>query len=338
MPGSPASSTRAPLPSATRPFEVGTQGGELAGPADDPAARSRRGWWARGAFRTRTVGRLHERGRLGSRRRWTIEPGILLEDPLGELVEACGRVDAELVSQQGAEPSVHLEGLGGAAGTVEGKHQLGTGCFAQWVVRSERLHERDRVKMPAGRQEGLEPALDRPEVGLGELGDGALSGLVVGDLRKWVARPQPDGRVERRERVDRPTLSQVLAALVCEAAHANGVDGLRGYVEDVAGAAGRKDRARAFASAQGLAEVGDVGPERDGALRWRFAVPELLDESFRGDDSTDAHQEEDQQGALSSGRDRYFLPVDQHAERAEHLEVEGWSRALSRAHSHLPGR
>jgi hypothetical protein len=60
-----------------------------------------------------------------------------------------------------------------------------------------------------------------------------------------------------------------------------------------------------------------------GALRWRFAVPELLDESLGGYDATDAHQEEDQQGALPSGRDRYFLPVDQHAERTEHLEVEG---------------
>ena len=88
--------------------------------------------------------------------------------------------------------------------------------------------------MATEREQRLEPAFDRAEVGLGELGDRALHGLVVGDLGQRVAAPQTDRLVERGEGGLRVALPQLLATPFGEQAQPDGVHRLARDVQAVA--------------------------------------------------------------------------------------------------------
>ena len=301
---------------------------QLAGPTDDDR-RAGRHASRRPAGRAASAGADPDRRgstaptpRPGIRDRWSVQRRVLPEDALEEVVQPGRRVDAELVVEEGAEPAVHLEGLRRPPGPVERQHQQRAGLLPQWVVGGEALEPGQGVEVPADGEESREPALDRAEIGLGQLRDRALGGLVVGDVGERVPVPLPDRRVERGQRLLRPALPQVLAALLGAGGQPDRVHGLRRYVEGVPRSPGDQPAAGARRTAEGLAHVRHVRPQRHGRLRWRFAVPQLVDEPFGGHHPADVHQQEHQERALASGRDRDLGTVDDDAERTEDMEVD----------------
>ena len=105
---------------------------------------------------------------------------------------------------------MHFERFGGAAGPVQRDHQHRARPFAQRVLSGESFQPRQCVSVAAKGEQRLEATLERTQVGLGELGDGALGRFVVGDLREWVSGPHAHRGVERRERGSGPFLPEVL--------------------------------------------------------------------------------------------------------------------------------
>ena len=242
------------------------------------------------------------------------EGGVVLEDPLLQVVEAAGGSMPSFLLQQRPERAVRAERLCCASGPVQGEHQQGSWFLPQGMFGGERLEAGQRVSVSAESEESLEASLDRAEIGLGELGDGAPGRFVVGDLGEGVALPRPDGVLEGSQRFGGSAEAQVLASLLGVGREPGRVHTLRRNVEAVALAAGDEGGPVSVRSTESLAEVGDVGPQGHGALRWWGSVPELVDEALGGDDAADVHQEQDEQCSLPAGDDRCVRVVDEDAQ------------------------
>jgi hypothetical protein len=123
-------------------------------------------------------GAARERLRRGYSRR--LKRHILGEDRLLERSERRAGFDPELLDEHLARLPVGLERLRLAVAAVESEDLLLAQALAQGVLADKRLQLADELGVPAERELGLDPLLDRAQAQLLEAGDLALGeGLVA---------------------------------------------------------------------------------------------------------------------------------------------------------------
>ena len=101
-----------------------------------------------------------------------------------------GRLDAELVDEQGAVVAEHGERLRVAAGSIERDHQLCPERLPQRVLAGQGFDLWDHRRGPAAGQLGLDETLLRDQAQLLETLCLGTCPVLVGELRVGVTAPQ----------------------------------------------------------------------------------------------------------------------------------------------------
>ena len=176
--------------------------------------------------------------------------------------------------------------------------------------------------MPAEREVGVDPVLDRGEAELLEAPDRRLGERLVAEVREWRAPPQRERGAELLGRVGRVSGRECAASLLDEALEPMEVERIGLDPRLVAAGSGHEDIGR-----QHAAEAGDERRECIGGALRRVVTPQLVDQPVTSDDLVRAQQQECQQPALPGTAERERLVVEPGFERAEQAELE---RSLSR--------
>jgi hypothetical protein len=100
-----------------------------------------------------------------------VEPDILLEDLLLDVLKLRRRIDPELSGEHLTRPLVRRERVTLAARAVQGHHQVSPRPLPERMVGDERLQFGDELVMPPERQVGADPLLDRGDPLLFQAGD-----------------------------------------------------------------------------------------------------------------------------------------------------------------------
>ena len=254
----------------------------------------------------------------GGHRAWArrgLEGRILVEDRLLELLELGAGLEPELLVEGAAGIPVTLEGLGLAAGTVEGEHQLTAQPLACRMLCDQDVELTDQGAMAAERQVGLDSVFERVQAQLLEPADLVLGEGLVGEVRQ--RRPTPE--TQRLPQGLRG--AAVITALDClaprsgEALKPIGIDLVGVGLERVAPATGDE-----HALAELLAQVGDVDLHGLGRGLGRALAPELVDDPVDRDDLAPMKQQDREHRALPGSAKGNRSPIDQNLERTEDAE------------------
>ena len=103
-----------------------------------------------------------------------------------------GRLQAELFQQQLPDLAVGLQGVGLAAGAVQGEHELAAEPLAQRLVGDQALELADQLGPGAEGQVGLDPLLHADQPQLLQPGDLGLGERLVAEVGQ--GRPPPQGQ------------------------------------------------------------------------------------------------------------------------------------------------
>ena len=137
---------------------------------------------------------LERRGcRLDDRRRGKVERGVLEQDLLLELLQHLAGVEAELVAQRGARSLHHRQRVCLSAGAVEREDREAGEALAQRVITHEPFELADDLCVPAEREVGLQPQLERGQAQLLQPPDLVARERLVLELRKRRPAPEPEG-------------------------------------------------------------------------------------------------------------------------------------------------
>ncbi len=125
-----------------------------------------------------------------------LEVGVLPQDPLVESLELGRGIDAELVGQGLAGPLERGERVGLSSRAVQRQHEQRPQPLAERELARERLELADDLDVPARREVGRDPLLERLEPQLVEAGD------LAGERRsargrRTPARPQRERLAQR---------------------------------------------------------------------------------------------------------------------------------------------
>jgi hypothetical protein len=255
-------------------------------------------------------------GRLDEQRR------VLAQDRRLQLPQCRAGLHAELVDQRAPRAAVGVERVRLAAAAVEREHQRAPQPLPERLGGDQLLQLGEQLAVPAEREVGLEPVLDRGRPQLGEPARGRLGERLVGEVGERSAAPEPERVAQDRGRALGLPGGERLAALSREALEADGVDRLRRRVEHVAAGAHRDHGAVAEGGPQ-LRHV-DLQPrERGGVERG----PERLDQPVRRDGHAGLEREQRQQRALLAPSQANGLAVTGDLERPEDAELEPQSGA-----------
>lgn len=118
------------------------------------------------------------------------------EDLLVGLLDGGARFRAELVDEAAAQPVVDGEGLGLAAGPVQGQHEPPVEALAEGVFRRQGAERGDGLVVAAEPEFGVEAPFEGLEAGLRELVDPECGPLGVGEggqVGEGCAAPQGHG-------------------------------------------------------------------------------------------------------------------------------------------------
>ena len=242
------------------------------------------------------------------------------EDRALKLGKRPRRLDPELGDERLARRPIHLERLGLPPRAIEREHQQPAQALAQGVVPHERLELGEHGAVPAERELGLEPLLERGEPQLLEPPDRRLRERLVRDVGERGAAPEAEsvlqqadgglglGPVERLRGLVRPPLEPVQ------------VEPLRLDVEGVT-----RRPCLDHLRSEGLAQLGHLTLYlRHGGDR-RSARVEVVGQPLDGDDPVRAQQEDRERRALLRPAQTHRAPV------VEDLEEVRGSRTRARA-------
>jgi hypothetical protein len=115
---------------------------------------------------------------------------VLGQDAGFEVAQGGARVDAELVGEPGADAGVGGEGVGLAAGPVQGQDEQFGQAFAKRVLAAPGLQFGGKPGVTAQHQVRGGAGLDRDQgqfVEVGPVGGGEVG---VAELGQWLAAPQ----------------------------------------------------------------------------------------------------------------------------------------------------
>jgi hypothetical protein len=263
---------------------------ELGLPADEDLPRGR-------------LGRLGRRGG-GADGRPVVVADLLALDVLVELLELAAGAHAALVVEQLQEVEVHVDGLGGPAGPVQGQHQAVAQVLVEPVVADLDRQLADDVGLPAGHQVGLGLGLDgRPALALQPGDAGLVASLVAQVLQRRGGPPQGErlgqdgrgpGRFGGRVLQRRPPLGQESL----EAEHVQPIGGDVELVGVVLGEDAGPGRLLVLAGRQELAQPRHGAVERV-AGPGRRPVPEGVQQPGHGHRLVGVEQEEGEHRALA---------------------------------------
>src|SRR5207302_6003852 len=114
--------------------------------------------------RCRRTLRLQPRSTRRSGRK--VEARLVAQDRLLEILQDPGRLEPELVDERAPPVLVDRQRLGLSAGAIEREHERRTRPLAEWMLANERLEFPDQTSVPAKREFGLDPLLERLELQL----------------------------------------------------------------------------------------------------------------------------------------------------------------------------
>jgi hypothetical protein len=251
-------------------------------------------------------------------RRLDPERRVLPEDRLLERLQLRPRLDAELVSQRGAEAAEGGERVDLTAAPVERQHELPVQALAKRVVPDERLELREQLDVTGEREIGLDPLLDGDEAKLLDPGDVALGKGLVGDVGQGRASPEPERFAEDRGRLLRCPGREPAAPLREELLESLEVELALRDPKAVSGPLGR-DAARP----QPLSERVHLHLERVPSGLPGLLAPERVDEEIARDDLVRVQQQVGEQQRLPSGSERDGAAVVDDLERSQNAEVRG---------------
>ena len=149
------------------------------------------------------VPRRCDEHRAGLRRRAAragLERGILGQDRPLERLQRRRRLDAEALDQRVPRRAVGLERLGLPSGAVQREHLLPAEALAQRVLGDEGLELGDERRMPAEREVGVDPLLERREAQLLEPLAGRGGERLVGEVGERRPAPEVERLAEQRRR------------------------------------------------------------------------------------------------------------------------------------------
>ena len=115
--------------------------------------------------------------------------GSWLQDRALELLQLLARLRAQLVDERLARGGVGGERVRLPTGAVERKHELRAKALAERLLRDELLELGDHLGLPAEREVGVDPALERLEAQLAEMGRSGR-GRLAGQVGERRAAPQ----------------------------------------------------------------------------------------------------------------------------------------------------
>ncbi len=251
---------------------------------------------------------------LRRRRLRELERRVLAQHRALQLLQRRARLDPQLVDEHASGGLVGGQRLGLASRPVEREHQLAAQALAEGVLGRQRVELRDQRGVPAEREVGVDPHLDREQVHLLEAPDRRLRERLVDEIGERGAAPE-------RERLAQP-LGGLLrlggAGLLDEALEAVEIELLGGELDHVAG---RERDEQLGARAERLAQARDARLERAGVRLRGLVRPQLLDQPARRDDLVRVEQEQREQAALPLPGHLQGAVSVQHLERPQNPEL-----------------
>jgi hypothetical protein len=121
---------------------------------------------------------------------WRRQLGAAGQDLRLQGPELTPRLEAELLDGVPPAVAVDLQRVGLASAAVQREHQLTPQPLAQRVRPQERLELDDHLPVPAERQVGIDPALQRRQPQLLEPRDLVLGERLVGEVDQWRSTPE----------------------------------------------------------------------------------------------------------------------------------------------------
>ena len=251
------------------------------------------------------AGAVGTAGRLGRQLR------VVAQDRLLEPDELDPRLHAEGVDQRGPGLAVDLERLDLPARAIEGEHEQLPEPLAQRLRRGELRQLPDHVGVTPERELRLESPLQRPQPQLVEPRDGALGERLSGQVGQRVPAPEPEGLVERGDRLRGLGLVRPRAQRL----EAPQVERLGPDVDDVSGRPGLDRRL-----AERPPQLGDLAVNLRHRGRRGVAGVELVRDAVDRDHPTGVEQQQREDRALDAPPERDLLAVAARLEWAEDAE------------------
>ena len=198
------------------------------------------------------------------------------------------------------------------------EHEVTPQAFAVRVVVDEPLQLVDQLGIPAEREVGLDPVLERGQAQVVQPLCLDQQGAVLADPRERRATPQVQGQAQPRRRGASRSALERLVALPREPLEPCRVDVMAIGIERVATDAA-PDRGTVT---ERRAELRNVGAQRRRGAVGRLAVPELVGEPVDRHRLGSGDQQQGEQGVLARAteRDRAPIPID--LDRPQHPELD----------------
>ena len=228
------------------------------------------------------------------------------EDLLLQLLQRGARFEPELV-ERAAGASVGVERLCLAVGAVQREHELSAEPLAGRVLRDQRFQLADQVCFATEREVGFDALFDRGEPEVLETAAFDLRERLV-ELGERTAAPERERLTQQARRM----LRMGIARLGDQRFEAPQVDRRRLGREEITRWACLQRRVR-----QQLAQPRHVDLHRRHRGLGRRVAPQVVDQSFAGDDTVRVVQQERKQRTLLRASERKWPLVVQDLQRSE---------------------
>ncbi len=321
----------APAGHRRQPPAVPLQGGaeDGLGPLEDVPERLR----VEGRSRARSdlqLGAEHRHRLAGGhgggdrRRRGRPQGRVVAEDGPLQLAQGWGRLQAELLQQQLPDLAVGLQGVGLAAGAVQGEHQLAAEPLAQRLLGDQALELADQLGPGAEGQVGLDPLLHADQPQLLQPGDLGLGERLVAEVGQ--GRPPPQGQRlgQGVGGLGGGPVGQGLATLGEQALEPAQVDLVGDGPEQVPGRPGDQPPL-----GQGPAQPRHGRLEGVGRPRGRVLAPQLHQHALAGHDLVGVQDQQGEHGPLAGSPVRDRPPAVRQLQRTQEANLHRSSRAAS---------
>ena len=243
--------------------------------------------------------------------------GVLGEDRPLEFLQLPPRLDPELVNQLATRALIALKRIRLPARSIQREHQLRLEAFSQRVLAHQRLELADQRGVPAEREIGVDPILERREALLLQPRSLALRKRLIREVRQRRPAPQRQRLPQPSARELRITLRERVAALRHARLESVRIELPRLQLEHVPAASGHEQTIT-----QGLAQIRDVHLHGLCRAAGRALSPQLIDQAINRDNLPPVQQQHRQHSPLLWGPERQRTIVVDDLQRPKDSEFE----------------
>ena len=245
------------------------------------------------------------------------QPFPAAQDAKIDLLKLGGRVHPELIGQQLTALAVRREGLGLAAGRVQGAHEQGAGAFGQRIGGDQHAKLADQAGALAESQVGLDPVRQHARAQFGQLRRGRVREVASGGVGERLAPPGQQGVPQDPSGLAGVAVGQRATTLGSQRLERHHVDRIRRHGETVSGRM-RLDHVVDSGLAQFGPQPGDQCLERVARVARRVPGPDLSGQRAGRDDTPGVQGEQGEQNPQLATADvnRAPRPVP-HLKRAQ---------------------